>query len=170
MTHTQSDHQHFGLKVQKSIKIYSCSVQHTYKITHLMVTMYIYCIFTTELRQSVYLTVYRQTATAVRLLHSFAPPFFELQQQHISVMKFPQRRAKHMQSEYTAGQAQLVEGTFVLTKDHCSSAVVPAGIFGECEQPSAVTGNYERLAERNSQTHRVQTDRRTVWAGFHRTA
>ena len=69
-----------------------------------------------------------------------------------------------MQSEHTAGQAQLVEGTFVPTKDHCSTAVVPAGIFGDGEQPSAVTGNYERLAERNSPTHRVQTDRRTVLA------
>jgi hypothetical protein len=39
--------------------------------------------------------------------------------------------------------------------------------LGEGEQPSAVTGNYKRLAERNSQTHRVQTDRWTVWAGFH---
>jgi hypothetical protein len=29
-----------------------------------------------------------------------------------------------MQSEHTAGQAQFVEGTFVLTKEHCSTAVV----------------------------------------------
>jgi len=44
-THTQSDHQHFGLKVQKSIKIYSCIVQQAYKIAHIIVTMYIiYCI------------------------------------------------------------------------------------------------------------------------------
>ena len=136
-----------------------------------MVTMCItYCIFTTELRQSVYLTVYRQTATAVHLLPSFAPPSVEPQQQHISVTKFPQLRTKHMQSEHTAGQAQFVEGTFVLTKDHCSTAVVPAGIFGDSEQPSAVTRNYEKLAETNSQTHRVQTDWWAVWAGFHRTA
>jgi hypothetical protein len=46
-----------------------------------------------------------------------------------------------------------------------STAVVPAGLFGEVEhfgQPTAVTCNYERLAERN-QKHRVQTDRWAVW-------
>ena len=50
---------------------------------------------------------------------------------------------------------------------HCSTAVVPAGILSECEKPAAVTCNYERLAERNSQTHGVKTERRAVWAGFH---
>ena len=48
-----------------------------------------------------------------------------------------------MQSEHTAGQAQFVEGKFVLSKD----------LFGDGGQPSAVTGNYERLAERKSPTH-----------------
>jgi len=168
VTHTQSDYQYFRLKVQKSIKIFSCSVQQTYKITHIILTMYfIHCIFTAELRQSVYLTVHRQTATEVRSLPSFAPHSLEPQQKHISVIKFPQRRTKHMQSAHTAGQAQFVEGTFVLTKERCSTAVVPVGIFGDGEQPSSVTGNYERLAERNSPTHRVQNYGRTVWAGFH---
>jgi len=54
-----------------------------------------------------------------------------------SVIKFPQRHTKHVQSAHTAGQAQFVEGTFVLTKERCNTAVVPAGIFGDGEQPSA---------------------------------
>ena len=48
--------------------------------------------------------------------------------------------------------------------------MVPAGIFGEGEQPTAVTCNYERMAERNGQTHRVKTDRWAVWCSFHCTA
>jgi hypothetical protein len=71
-----------------------------------------------------------------------------------------------MTSEHTAGHAQFVEGTFVLTTGHFSPAVVPAGIFSESEQPTAVTCNYERLAERNSQTHRVPKDQLAVWGGF----
>jgi len=45
---------------------------------------------------------------------------------------------------------------------HCSRAEVCAGIFSEGEQPTTVTCNYERLAERNSQTDR--------WAVLHWTA
>jgi hypothetical protein len=51
-----------------------------------------------------------------------------------------------------------------MQSENSSIAVVPAGIFGEGEQPTIVTCNYERLAERNSKTHGVKTDR---WAGFH---
>jgi len=57
-----------------------------------------------------------------------------------------------MTSEHTAGHAEFLVGIFVLTKGHSSTAVVPAGLFGEGEhfgQPTAVTSNYERLAERN---------------------
>jgi hypothetical protein len=74
-----------------------------------------------------------------------------------------------MTSEHTAGNTQFLVGTFVLTKWYSSIAVVSAGIFGEGEhfgQPTAVTCNYERLAERNNQKHRVQTDRWAVWVGF----
>ena len=49
-----------------------------------------------------------------------------------------------MTSEHTAGHAQFLAGTFVLTKGHSSTAVVTAGIFGEVEhfgQPTAVTCN-----------------------------
>jgi hypothetical protein len=42
----------------------------------------------------------------------------------------------------------------VLTKWHFSIEVVPAGIFGEVEQPNALTCNYVRMADRN-QTHNV---------------
>ena len=55
-----------------------------------------------------------------------------------------------MTSEYTAGHAQFLIGTVVLTKGHSSTAVIPAGLFGEGEyfgQPAAVTCNYKRLAE-----------------------
>jgi len=75
-----------------------------------------------------------------------------------------------MTSEHTAGHTQFLVGTVVLTKGHSSIAVVIAGIFDKVEyfgQPTAVTCNYERLAERNSQKHRVQTDPWTVWGGFH---
>jgi hypothetical protein len=63
-----------------------------------------------------------------------------------------------MQYEQTAGQTQFVAGIIVLSEGHFSTAVVPAGILGEDEQPTAMTYNYKRLAERNSHTHRVQTD------------
>jgi hypothetical protein len=53
----------------------------------------------------------------------------------------------------------------VLTEGYFSTAVVPAGIFDEVEQPTAMMCNYKRFAERNSQTHRVQTDRWAVWDG-----
>ena len=56
-------------------------------------------------------------------------------------MRVPQRRTEHMQSEHTAGQAQFVEGIFVLTEGYFSTAVVPAGIFREGEQPAAMTCN-----------------------------
>jgi len=79
-----------------------------------------------------------------------------------SLPSVPQRRTEH-----TAGHTEFVEGTFVLNTGHFSTAVVPAGIFSEGEQPTAVTCNYERLAERNSQTRRVQPDR---WALLHWTA
>jgi hypothetical protein len=39
------------------------------------------------------------------------------------------------------------------------------GTFREGEQPTARRCNYERLAERNSQTHEVQKDRWAVWGG-----
>jgi len=42
----------------------------------------------------------------------------------------------------------------VTSRPHCT-AQGRAGIFGEGEQPTAVTCNYKRLAERNSQTDRV---------------
>ena len=45
-----------------------------------------------------------------------------------------------MSSEHTAGHAQFLVGTFVLTKGHSSTAVVPAGLVGEGEhfgQPTA---------------------------------
>jgi len=71
-----------------------------------------------------------------------------------------------MQSEHTADQAQFVEGTFVLTEGYFSTALFLAGIFGEGEQLTAMTCNYKWLAERNSYTHRVQTDRRAVRGGF----
>ena len=62
-----------------------------------------------------------------------------------------------MTPEHTAGHAQFlvgtfvltIVGTFVLTKGHASTAVVPAGLFGEGEhfgQPTAVTCNYKKLA------------------------
>ena len=66
-----------------------------------------------------------------------------------------------------AGHAQFLVGTFVLTKGHASTAVVPAGLVGDGEhfgQPTAVTCNYKRLAERN-QKQTVQTDRWAVWGG-----
>jgi len=34
----------------------------------------------------------------------------------------------------------------VLTEGYFSTAAVPAGIYGEGEQPTAMTCNYERLA------------------------
>jgi hypothetical protein len=40
-----------------------------------------------------------------------------------------------------------------MQSEHPAVLQFPAGIFGEGEQPSDVTCNYERLAERNSQTH-----------------
>jgi len=40
-----------------------------------------------------------------------------------------------------------------MQSEHTAVLQFPAGIFGEGEQPTAVTCNYERLAERNSQTH-----------------
>ena len=49
-------------------------------------------------------------------------------------------------------------GCTVTSRPHCT-AQGRAGIFGEGEQPTAVTCNYKRLAERNSQTDR--------WAVFH---
>jgi len=55
----------------------------------------------------------------------------------------------------------------VLTEGYFSTAVVLAGIVGEGEQPTAMTCNYKRLAERKSQTQRVQMDRWTVRGGFH---
>jgi hypothetical protein len=56
------------------------------------------------------------TDAAVRLLLQSRPPSVEPQQKHISAIRVPQRRTEHMQSEHTAGQAQFVEGTFVLTE------------------------------------------------------
>ena len=85
---------------------------------------------------------YRRTATAARLLPSAAPALW-----------------------WTATKAHLchqVSAPSHITHavwTHCSTAEVRAGIFGEGEQPTAVTCNYERLAERNSQTDR--------WAVFH---
>ena len=101
-----------------------------------------------------------QTATAVRLLPSVTPALCWTQQQHISAIgpATSQRRNEHMTSEHTAGHAQFLVGTFVLTKRHSSTAVAIAGIFGEVEhfgQPTAVTCNYEGLAERN-QKHRFR--------------
>jgi len=64
-----------------------------------------------------------------------------------------------MPSEHSAGHAQFLVGTFVLTKGLFSTAVVTAGIFGEVEhfgQPTAVTCIYERMAERNNQKHRFR--------------
>jgi hypothetical protein len=70
-----------------------------------------------------------------------------------------------MQYEHTDDQAQFVAGIFMLTEGHFSTAVVPAGIFGEDEQPTAMTYNYKSLTERNSHIHRVQTDWWAVWGG-----
>jgi len=88
---------------------------------------------------------YRQTATAARLLPSAAPTL-----------------------SWTATKSHLcyrVPATSHITHavwTHCSTAEGRAGIFGEGERPTAVTCNYERLAERNSQTDR--------WAVFPWTA
>ena len=78
-----------------------------------------------------------------------------------------------MTYEHTAGNAQFLVGTFVLTKGTQVLQWSLQEYSGEVEnfvQPTAVTRNYERLAERNNQTHRVKTDRCGVWGGSQLTA
>jgi len=71
-----------------------------------------------------------QTTTAVWLLPSVSP--LE-RNKSTSLPPVPQRRTKHKTSEHTAGHAQFLVGTFVLTKGYFSTAVLSAGIFGEGE-------------------------------------
>ena len=88
---------------------------------------------------------YRRTATAAHLLPSATPAL-----------------------SWIATKAHLchrVNTTSHITHavwTHCSAAEVRAGIFGEGEQRTVVTCDYERLAERNSQMDR--------WSVFHWTA
>jgi hypothetical protein len=69
-----------------------------------------------------------------------------------SLPSVAQRRTEHMTSEHTAGHAQFMEGTFVQITGHFSTAMVPAGIFGEGKQPTAVMCIYEKLAEKQPDT------------------
>ena len=97
-----------------------------------------------------------QTAIAVHYCLQYYPPSAE--RSNSTSLPSVRNVAPNTCRLNTLLATQFLVGTFVLTKGHFSTAVVTAGIFGEGEhfgQPTAVTCNYERLAERN-QKHRFR--------------
>ena len=97
-----------------------------------------------------------QTATAAHYCLQYRPPSAE--RSNSTSLPSVRNVAPNTCRLNTLLATQFLVGTFVLTKGHFSTALVTAGIFGKVEhfgQPTAVTCNYERLAERN-QKHRFR--------------